>query len=331
MRFPLLPLLLFCVCTTYASAQPPEPGLTLSAGSELQLQPGSLLTIATGTLRVDAGARLQNQGLVRVAGTVDMEGTYATLLFGPLAGTEYGQVQSGGLTELNGTLSAKLAGDFSPGPDVRFDLFVANPVSGVFETEDLPSSDWSIEYGTNFVSLTNSTVFPVTWLHFTGHAEARGARLDWATAAEYGTDYYGVERLNEREAWQEIARLPAAGESDVRTDYTYLDPTPEGTRLYRLRQTDRDGTFTYSGVVAVSFGAGSALSLYPNPTNGILYLSGSAPGQAYRITDVHGRTVTAGRIADDPSGGIRLPPDLPAGLYVLHPAGGGGLRFTLHR
>ena len=135
MRFPLLPLLLFCACTTYASAQPPEPGLTLSAGSELYLQPGSLLTITTGKLRVDAGARLQNQGLVRVDGTVDLEGTYATLLSGQLAGTEYGQVQSGDLTELNGSLSAKLVGDYSPGSDVRFDLFVANPVSGRFAAE----------------------------------------------------------------------------------------------------------------------------------------------------------------------------------------------------
>lgn len=320
---------LLALLPVVAFGQPRETGLTLLPGSALHVSPGSRITLMSGTLRVPAEARLQNLGLVQVNGAVTIDGEYVTRISGTAAGTDYGQVVSSDFTDLDGSLSAKLLGDYSPAPEARFDLFVANPVSGMFAAEDLPAPDWALDYTTNFVRLAKATVFPVTWLHFTGRAEPAGARLDWATATEHGTDFFGVERLDERDQWQEIARLPAAGEAEVRTDYTYLDPSPAGTRYYRLRQTDRDGAFTYSEVVAVSFGGYSPVTLYPNPSPGFLFLTGGVAGQTYRITDVHGRTVAEGRLSQ--AARIDLPPTLPTGLYVLHSATGPGLRFTLQR
>ena len=328
---PFAAVLIACSFHTLAFGQDRDAGLFLLSDAELHLSPGSLLTVGNGTLLVRAGARLQNQGLVQVNGAVTLDGDYATFIFGPLPGLQFGQVQSAGLTELDGGLSAKLVGDYNPGPDTRFDLFTANPVSGTFAAEDLPAPEWSVAYTTNFVSLSAGSVFPVTWLHFTGRAVPQGARLDWATASEHGSDFFGVERLYGEVDWREIARIPAAGDSEVRRDYTYLDPVPGGTQFYRLRQTDRDGAYTYSDAIAVRFGHGEPIGLYPNPTTGTLYLTGCAAGQPYRITDVHGRTVADGRIPENSADGIQFPSDLPSGLYLLHPATGSGLRFTFLR
>ena len=326
-----LAFFLFSVLPVVAFGQPREPGLTLLPGSALHVSPGSGITLVSGTLRVPADALLQNMGRVQVNGAVTIEGEYVTRISGTAAGTDYGQVVSSDFTDLDGSLSAKLVGDYSPAPEARFDLFVANPVSGRFAAEDLPAPDWALDYTTNFVRLAKATVFPVTWLHFTGRAEPAGARLDWATATEQGTDFYGVERLHGEVDWREIARIPAAGDSEVRRDYTYLDPVPGGTQFYRLRQTDRDGAYTYSDAIAVRFGHGEPIGLYPNPTTGTLYLTGGAAGQPYRITDVHGRTVADGRIPENSADGIQFPSDLPSGLYLLHPATGSGLRFTFLR
>jgi len=69
---------------------------------------------------------------------------------------------------------------------------------------------------------------------------------------------------------EEIAYVDGAGYSQVRLDYTVVDHNPiQGTSYYRLKQTDYDGDYEYSGIAAVqnqnNAGIGVDMKVFPNP------------------------------------------------------------------
>jgi hypothetical protein len=160
----------------------------------------------------------------------------------------------------------------------------------------------------------------------------QGTLLSWATASEQASAAFIIESQDGAAgSWLAVARVAAAGSSATPRQYQARDARPlAGTRYYRLRQLDQDGTASYSPTVAVQAQA-SALAAYPNPAAGVVHLSGPlAPGAAARVRllDATGRcgaqaTGPAGQAAFDlPLAGV------PAGLYVLEWNGGAGLART---
>jgi len=107
---------------------------------------------------------------------------------------------------------------------------------------------------------------------------ASSAKLDWTTSKEVNSDYFGIERSIDGSTWDEIARVKAAGDSNVDIAYDYIDDRLPLSRTngqvfyYRLRMTDLDGAFKYSDVRGVNFDKQSLgpISIYPNPTTEIV-------------------------------------------------------------
>ena len=111
---------------------------------------------------------------------------------------------------------------------------------------------------------------PVTWLSFTGSAEKADAQLNWATAQEQNSNYYGVERSSDNSTFVAIGTVTAAHNSNSVTNYSFTDASPvNGMNYYRLKQVDLDGQFVYSKVVAVNFNGTEAnvVAVYPNPAH----------------------------------------------------------------
>ena len=95
--------------------------------------------------------------------------------------------------------------------------------------------------------------------------------------------------------FDDIGEMEGAGNSQQVLGYSFLDPSPyAGLSYYRLRQTDFDGTETWSQVVAVVFDpiGSSQLAVYPNPARDQLMLAG-LPDNTTRIVlfDATGRLV----------------------------------------
>lgn len=170
---------------------------------------------------------------------------------------------------------------------------------------------------------------PVVLTAFTARYQpGQGTRLSWTTASEAGSLAFVVESQDDLAAgaWQEVARVAAAGSSPTPRQYASLDARPlAGTRYYRLRQLDLNGRVAYSPVAAVT--AAAELAAYPNPAASLVHLSGPlAPGATaqVRLLDATGRRVAsatgpAGQAAFDlPLAGV------PAGLYVVEWDGGAG-------
>jgi hypothetical protein len=178
-----------------------------------------------------------------------------------------------------------------------------------------------------FTSCTNP--LSVKLISFTATATAQqGVALRWVTASEKNNASFAVERSADGRSFRSIHRVPGGGTVQSRSDYLVVDENPlPGTSYYRLRQTDFDGTSTYSPVCNVARGRASAQSLqvYPgrvaqewvvNSTLPAELLTGAnsvtvydAMGRAQQVP-CHADAAEAGRWALD----VRA---LPVGIYIV--------------
>jgi hypothetical protein len=158
---------------------------------------------------------------------------------------------------------------------------------------------------------------PVELKTFAGAAQGSKVTLNWSTASEKNSDYYRVERAtaNAPEQFQAIGQVAAAGSSTMALDYAFVDAQPLEMNYYRLKQVDKDGTSTYSSVVAVRTTPALTLQAYPNPTNGRLTITG-AKDTRFALVSQLGRVVQQGSLAASQSCELDFSSQ-PDGMYFL--------------
>ena len=114
-------------------------------------------------------------------------------------------------------------------------------------------------------------VLPIELLFFNGKQEKKSVELSWATATELDNDYFSIEKSTDGIRWIVLENIQGAGNSTINLQYTFEDNAPEsGIQYYRLKQTDFDGTFTYSAAIAINFedtANANSISIYPNPNS----------------------------------------------------------------
>ncbi|MBK9177422.1 MAG: hypothetical protein IPM46_14030 [Flavobacteriales bacterium] len=178
-----------------------------------------------------------------------------------------------------------------------------------------------VQNGTARVDHMRITVFyystlPVELLYFRAWQEGQRVRLDWATASELGNDRFEVLRGTDGQSFSQVLSVPGTGNSNTLIEYSAIDHHPlPGTNYYRLKQVDTDGTSSSSSIVAVTFDT-MMLVPYPNPTEGMLHLSGMAPeGQEVTVLN-HAMQVVmkAPLTAEDPIVNLE---GLPDGTYTI--------------
>ncbi len=110
---------------------------------------------------------------------------------------------------------------------------------------------------------------PVELLSFNALANKNDVVLDWSTASELNTAVFEIERSKDgRNNWETIGNVDAAGDSNIKLEYQFTDKEPKiGKNFYRLKQLDKDGSFTYTHVEEVHFGLNKTepLIITPNP------------------------------------------------------------------
>lgn len=182
------------------------------------------------------------------------------------------------------------------------------------------------------------TPLPVEIVSLTASLQSAEVKLIWQTATEMNNYGFDVERSTVNSDWQKIGFVQGAGASNIPQMYTFNDAlttklSHEKEILYRLKQIDRDGTITYSGVARVVPGAVAATPVlyagYPNPFHGVLTVQFSVPSTtpvSITLSDVAGRVV--GRVYENQSvtdGYYSLLFDanaLPCGIYLLRMVAG---------
>jgi hypothetical protein len=107
---------------------------------------------------------------------------------------------------------------------------------------------------------------PVTWLYFNATQKSDKVVLAWGTSAEMNSDYFIVERSSNGIDFKEAGRVNAGNNSVVDQHYSFNDViTTEQKLYYRLKQTDKDGTYNYSKIVSVQTEAQATARIQPNP------------------------------------------------------------------
>ena len=158
-------------------------------------------------------------------------------------------------------------------------------------------------------------MLPVELLYFSATPKDNSVQLQWATATELNNAGFHIERSTDGLRFDAIAEVAGAGTTQVMRQYDAVDREPRpGLSYYRLRQTDIDGSETWSEAVAVEI-SGKRLLAYPNPVRSVLTISGAADSGTVQVDlfDHLGRSVMQHTSNDGP---VLLDLSaLPAGAY----------------
>ncbi len=126
--------------------------------------------------------------------------------------------------------------------------------------------------------ITTSTI-PVTLTNFNAVLFNCEPTLKWTTETEINSDRFEIERSSANNSnWVKIGTVTANGNSSTKLTYSLTDKSTVSSTekmLYRLKVIDKDGRYSYSGVLPVSTNcSNSKLAVFPNPVQeGRLYIS----------------------------------------------------------
>ena len=114
---------------------------------------------------------------------------------------------------------------------------------------------------------------PIDLISFTGELIGGNVLLEWVVASQINNDYFKIEKSLNCEQWEEISRIPGAGNTNTLMTYKIYDENPHnGVSYYRLSQTDYDGKFEEFRPISMIYDKPIILSINPNPVEDELHL-----------------------------------------------------------
>ena len=122
--------------------------------------------------------------------------------------------------------------------------------------------------GWQFIGEPGACNLPVELSAFFADCENRNTRLQWTTLTESNSEYFAVEVSRNGTDFEEITKIPAAGNTTLTQNYTFVDTNLRiGEHYYRLKQVDTEGSYEYSDIVATTCVTTTPeiIEIYPNP------------------------------------------------------------------
>lgn len=236
-------------------------------------------------------------------------GTYAAnSFFG--SGTQLG---AGNYVVNNSTGNGVLVTGLSSGTTYHF---------AVYEYNSFGATSQFIFSSPAVGSASTLSVLPVSFTAFTASNSKNNIRLDWSTAHEANSDYFEIQKSsnNTGNDFIMIGTVTAAGESNVKRHYSFVDDAPfEGVTYYRIRQVDRDGNFMYSRTLSVHYKPDGLIKKSLNPVRHSIFvqLTHFTPDASNRWTlyDMAGRVIHSQSFSQQTIYGLL--PSLIPGMYIL--------------
>ncbi len=142
------------------------------------------------------------------------------------------------------------------------------PLTGIIIIGDL-----SCNYVTG--SAAAAPGLPVELTFFKGEKDNNTIVLKWETASEINNMGFEIQRSIDGVNWSSIDWIDGHGTTLESQSYQYRDKYPLGQlNYYRLKQIDEDDVFEFSNVISINLKSeyDTDFSVFPNPTNGQLFL-----------------------------------------------------------
>lgn len=160
-------------------------------------------------------------------------------------------------------------------------------------------------------------ILPIELMYFTGERKDNNVLLKWQTLSEIENDYFTVERTVNGSDFSIVGFVDGAGTSNEPLDYqlTDFESPDEATIYYRLKQTDYNGDYSFSSLVAVSqdspediFWTGNSISVY---------IKRKSPAEL-SLFDQSGRNVLTVEVKSEENGRQLIPVGrLAQGIYFV--------------
>lgn len=177
--------------------------------------------------------------------------------------------------------------------------YVVGESTGTTGNDGTPDAKLGVSLGAENISGLrfgiSATPLPISLLSFTATKVAKTSVLSWATTLEIDNKGFYVERSAKGNTWTNLGFVNSKaenGNSTTKIDYQFTDATPlNGQNLYRLRQVDYNGKEEYSMVRSVHHGAERIISVFPNPANNHILVTGLEGAEVVMIYDAVGKIV----------------------------------------
>jgi hypothetical protein len=129
------------------------------------------------------------------------------------------------------------------------------------------NENWQIKDGD--ITVYGAEILPIELLYFNAVCNNDVAEINWSTASEINNDYFNIEKSKDGIYFEVMATINGAGTSNIQHDYFVIDENPyQRISYYRLKQTDYDGKYKYSDIIAISNinkNTDCKLNIFPNP------------------------------------------------------------------
>lgn len=154
----------------------------------------------------------------------------------------------------------------------------------------------SYDYESPFLNAPTALggTLPVQFTKFETKCTNTGTLISWATAQEFNSTSFEIERSTNGSNWTNVGSIEAAGNSVSQKAYQQVDLNG-GNAFYRIKQIDKDGGFVYTAIERANCVVKNITSLiYPVPAYDVLNVvikSDRAVRTQLQIFDIHGKLV----------------------------------------
>jgi hypothetical protein len=170
--------------------------------------------------------------------------------------------------------------------------------SGSFDAvpNDNNSTSWEVPGSATIVSkYASEVILPANLGSFAGELRGSTVNLRWNTLTESNLAGFGIERSSDARNWQVVGYVPARNNA-AGGEYQFNQPKA-GTALsfYRLKITDKDGSFVQSKMVVIKSETPAKAELIGNPVRSVINVAIytlTAESIQAELVDMNGRRVS---------------------------------------
>ena len=194
---------------------------------------------------------------------------------------------------------------------------------------DKSNETWQVKNGDVTSCLRSINPLPVTLVNFKAVAETyNNIILKWTTVSEKNNDFFTLEHSKAGHTFKEVSRINGAGNSNSPVQYQHIHQgLSTGIHFYRLKQTDYDGTSTYSSVIKANVLQSNKttknISLFPNPFTEHFTVEFEAElnqNISVNLVSMDGKILTSQKhLAESGTNSVVIvpPPHIPKGNYLI--------------
>ncbi len=142
-----------------------------------------------------------------------------------------------------------------------------------FATATTTNLDSGVWY---YYGVGSGTALPVQFIGVQAKAiSSTQNTISWQVAQLSNSSHFEIEHLTPANQWEFIGKVASVKASQIKQNYVFnhFANNLQNTNYYRVKQVDINGNFTYSKVVSTQQNSSAKLVVYPNPSNGLVYVN----------------------------------------------------------